>query len=525
MIGWRMVRARLAEAGDDRGSLAFALLAIIVSAALGGLLMPIIVSQTHTTRFDATRVHALHAAQSGIDVVLGEIRAATTSTNNVSTGDPTALPCGPLTGSANGTGVASYTTTVAYYAINPATTNAKAMICTAGYGPYDQSLNTRTPRFAVISSTGTDGPATNGATGGRTLKTTYVFQTNDSTLPGGQIKLFPSGSAQYCMDAQTPTPPTGTPVLLRTCSTTNPPAAQQNFVYRQDLSIQLVSSVTTSVPNGMCIDTSPIAHSNNIPMVMRPCTNSDPTVPANTPYNQQWSVNDNAHLEGAQTNKSSTDGYCIDAVSQTDGQALTLVGCTGGTTDTAQTWVPALTAGAGMAGPTNHQVVNYRYFATCIDVTGQDPTSPYLILYTCKQNPNPANVAWNQKFAPALGPLSKTALPQTSTLTTNNGTAYCLQSPAGTGSYVTVTTSCTANANNTWTWYQTKDSQGKDLPYAQVYTIVDSAGRCLSPGPSNDLLNTQYFKIIVATCDGDTDQKWNADPSVLASRLINTGEN
>ena len=519
------LRARMPQPGEDRGSLAFAILAIVIAAALGGLMLPIIVTQSHTTRNDTTRVHSLHAAQSGIDVTLGEFRAATTTLNGVTIGDPGALPCGPMTGNANGTGVAAYSVTIAYYAVNPATTNAKAMVCTPNYGPYDQSLNTRTPRFAVITSTGTDGPAVNGASKGRTLQTTYVFQTNDSTLPGGQIKVFPSGTASYCMDAQSATPAPGTPLLIKACSVTNPPLAQQNFVYRQDLTIQLVSSVTTANPAGMCLDTNPSAHSNGIPVVLYVCTNTDPTVPASTPSDQQWSVDDNAHLRGALTNKSNTDGYCLNVSTQTDGQAVTLAGCAGGTTDTAQTWVPGLTAGAGMAGPTNNQIVNYRYFATCIDVTAQDPNSSYLILYTCKQNPNPANVAWNQKFSPALGPLSKTALPQTGTLKANNGTTYCLQSPTALGGYAVLSTSCTPGTANTWTWSQTKDASGKDLPYAQVYTIVDSAGRCLSPGPVTDQLNGQYYKLIVTTCDGDTDQKWNADPSVLSSRLINTTEN
>ena len=51
--------------------------------------------------------------------------------------------------------------------------------------------------------------------------------------------------------------------------------------------------------------------------------------------------------------------------------------------------MPSPTTGAGMAGPTYGQLVNYGQFATCIDVTGQNPDSSYLILYSCKQNPNP----------------------------------------------------------------------------------------------------------------------------------------
>ena len=69
-----------------------------------------------------------------------------------------------------------------------------------------------------------------------------------------------------------------------------------------------------------------------------------------SPWNQQWSVNDNAHLEGAKSDKSTTDGFCINAPVQANGTGIVLAGCAGGVTDTAQTWVPSPTAGAGMAG-------------------------------------------------------------------------------------------------------------------------------------------------------------------------------
>jgi len=310
-------------------------------------------------------------------------------------------------------------------------------------------------------------------------------------------------------------------VVLRACSTSTPPAQQQVFAYRTDLSIQLVSSVTSTYTTGLCLDTNPQTHANGVAIVLKPCG-----VVGSATWNQQWSVDDNAHLEGANTSKSDIDGYCINTSSQSDGQALTLQQCAGGTSDTAQTWVPATSAGAGMAGAANSQIVNYQYFATCIDITGQNPSSSFEILYTCKQNPNPSKVAWNQKFtpSPSLGNAS-TAAPTTVTLGTNNGTAYCLYSPLTQGGYVYLTTSCSSGNNIKWTWYQTKDSSGNNLSYAQVYTITDNAGRCLSASPSSDLYSGQYYKVVVATCDGGTEQKWNADPSVLASRLTNTGEN
>ena len=44
-----------------------------------------------------------------------------------------------------------------------------------------------------------------------------------------------------------------TPVVLQACSTGTPPAAQQVFAYRSDLTLQLISSITTGNPNGLCL--------------------------------------------------------------------------------------------------------------------------------------------------------------------------------------------------------------------------------------------------------------------------------
>jgi hypothetical protein len=106
---------------------------------------------------------------------------------------------------------------------------------------------------------------------------------------------------------------------------------------------------------------------------------------------------------------------------------------------------------------------------------------------------------------------------------------YCLTSPLTTTGYVRVTKPCpssvaSAGSQFVWTVYQTQDVSGNDLPYAQKYTIVDSQGHCLSPGPNTDLLNGQYYKIYTSVCDGTTSQKWNANPSIDTSKLQNTHE-
>ncbi|WP_375480179.1 ricin-type beta-trefoil lectin domain protein [uncultured Jatrophihabitans sp.] len=520
-----VLRGRLPRPSDDSGNIAMLLMVILVGATIGALLLTMIINQNSSTRFTGSRVRSLDAAQAGIDAMLGQIRGATTTGSDGKTfGNSDSLPCAtsaaPLSGSANASGTMTYNVSVVYYMTDPAK-GGTAMTCAANYGPYDAATGSHTPRYAVITSSGVDSSNANSASKGRTLTTTYVFQTDDVNIPGGEIQLYSSGSAKWCMDAGSGTPASGAAVLLESCSTSLPPAARQVFAYRSDLSIQLVSSVTTSYPAGLCLDTSPTAHAAGRAIVLQPCY-----AVGSSPWNQQWSVNSFAHLEGAKTDQSDTDNTCISAASQTADTALLLQSCntnkySSEVLDPEQTWIPSATTGDGSAGGANGNIVNYRDFANCVDVAGKDPATPYLQLYTCKTNPSPANLDWNQLFAPGLGAAGSSGLPRTGTLTTKpNGVNYCMQDPTAAPWYVTVSRACTS----TWTYYQTKDSAGKPLSYARVYTIVDSLGKCLSSGPANDLRNNLYLKVIVTACDGGTEQKWNADPSVLASRLTNSGE-
>jgi hypothetical protein len=159
----------------------------------------------------------------------------------------------------------------------------------------------------------------------------------------------------------------------------------------------------------------------------------------------------------------------------------------------------------------------------------------YLILYTCKQNPNPSKVAWNQKFtpSPALG-----AGPTKVLLTaTTGGVTYCLKSPRAVGGYPVLSTPCpssvtTAGPGFVWTVDQkyTDATKTIQLNYADKYTIRDdtvttpAGGLCLAPGNNSDLLNGEYYKAVVANCDGSTAQKWNADASLDAATVTNTHE-
>src|SRR5919112_154102 len=79
---------------DDTGSLPLAMLLILVSVSLSTLMTPMVLSQIDSTRVDSRRVHALHAAQAGLDVAMAHIRAADDGAGN---GRIAKLPCADRT--------------------------------------------------------------------------------------------------------------------------------------------------------------------------------------------------------------------------------------------------------------------------------------------------------------------------------------------------------------------------------------------------------------------------------------------
>src|SRR5664279_5085597 len=108
-------------------------MAILIGVTLGGLILSMIITQSRSTRFDMTRVHSLHAAEAGIDLVLGDIRRSTTvDTSGATFGNDGALPCGPLSGSPSGVGAGAYTVSIVYYINNPTDNPSLSMLCVKG---------------------------------------------------------------------------------------------------------------------------------------------------------------------------------------------------------------------------------------------------------------------------------------------------------------------------------------------------------------------------------------------------------
>jgi hypothetical protein len=473
----------------------------VVGLAIASLLVPMLITQVRATKLDTTRVHALDAAEAGLDVMVGKIRAAQVQ----GTGTRSLLPCSTVNGQVIGTGSAQYTVKVDYYTLDPvAVPTAAKMRCVEGYGTYDSATDTFTPKYARITSTGTDGAGTTGETQGRTLVETYVFRTDNSNISGGRIRLNPatSSSPALCIDAGSAPVADGI-IHVEACAT--PLIPQQTWAYRSDLSILLVSSISSTYPTGLCLDTlPPLTDGRDIELgICGPL--------GSPPYKQQWSYNDNGGYQGSQTNSSTTgtiSPLCMTAPSQNAGVIVILGSCgsNGGSTNpTTQQWIPEPSVGAGAAMPP--QIVNYYEFGRCLDVTNQQVGSSHLIDYPCKQNPYRPAITWNQKWTtPGIPAGQKSATGQI--YTSYNSVAYCLTSPGTNNGYPVVAPCSSTNPKQVWTVY----GGHAKLRYSAQYTIVDSNGRCL--GLTSPVSGEEWSAIDVETCNGATEQKWNAPPNL-----------
>lgn len=500
-----------------------ALLVSIVGLGLAAILLPYVITQNAVSRFDARQAVTIHAAESGLEVALGVMR----NVGSISVGGQVAanaqdLPCGPLQGSVGPDGLGSYTVTIAYYTEDPRGMDAgqraaKRMACSPGSGVYyqgDESSGANyAPRFAVLTATGADNV-------NRSLQATFTIRTRGDRVPGGLLPLFPSGSSpqQYCL-AVSGQPALNSPVTIQKCwRKGDDPAleAPQKWSYLNNLTIRLASTVGDTLQNpsgsGLCI-MSPNSSGVQVRLTYCPDYNTDGTVGPST-WNVQWSINNSGHFESSRNSSAKQlSGMCLHVDKQVDGEPVVLKTCSGGTTDEHQAFNPDPSVGSGQAGAPNNQLVNYELFGRCLDVTNQSTATgnnggSFLILYPCKQHPDPSQVAWNQKFTP----VSAGSGFQWRTYPGSGGT-YCLTSSGTLNGFVYVSTCQSGNARQIW-----KDPATISWPYA----MVDSEGRCMAPGPppgidaSSDEYNTYVYnanlKAIVTTCSGARNQWWNADP-------------
>jgi hypothetical protein len=486
---------------DDEGSLPMAMLVSLVAMSLSAAMVPTVVNQITTTRTAETRTEALDAAQSGIDAALAQLRSAGTldSAKRV-VGSVSSLPPCSMSGTTDSTGQ-RYSITIEYYGLPDSVTDTTPVKLSCPPG----SL----PRTAVVTATGSGSGTVEpvqGKAGTRTLQGSYTFLTNNENISGGAIRLD-SPAGKLCMAY----PATGTNGTVAACKTGG--SDEQRFSYTKDLNIQLAGSQNTSATAGLCLDAA-IPRSNGQAVTFKPCLGRV--------ARQQWSLNDSSLLQGTNDGVN-LESWCLNAKNSGGTGDIVIGGC--GASSTKNIWRMEAAAGAGMASGDTKQLVNYKQFSRCLDVTNHSSNPDYLIAWFCKQAPNGA-VSWNQQWTlPAAAVSAATAVPERIRTLKDGTTGLCLITPTSITGYVKLT-SCAATGPITeprmkWTVY------GDTGDPTTSYRIVDSNGYCLQPSDldatSPEVHTDGTAKIKVAPCTKSELQKWNApanyDKSMTVSGL------
>jgi len=78
-----LLRRLVAWGRRDDGSLPLAMMLTLVGTSLSTLMVPVVITQLRDTAETIDRAKALHAAQAGIDIVLGSLRSLAGSIANL----------------------------------------------------------------------------------------------------------------------------------------------------------------------------------------------------------------------------------------------------------------------------------------------------------------------------------------------------------------------------------------------------------------------------------------------------------
>ena len=487
--------ARRPHPGRDTGSLPLAMLLIIVGLGMSTLLASMVLVQLRNTRIEVQRADALHAARAGLQVAMAQLRQARDKND---AGDLSALPCDTRRpGTVGPAGGARFETTIEYFLSDPARGTAARMACPVA----------KTPVFARITSLGRTGSDVS-----RELTVTYTLRTTNEQIAGGLIYAMRLPSRpDLCLDSG-PDFDTAVDISVR-MQPCVPGSPRQTWAYHRNLSLVLVAS-QASGGLGKCVDATPTV---SVRVKLASCA-------AKTATRQQWGYNNYAIFEGVLADGSDLNALCLARDSRTAGSYLTVAAdCRSGDAERRE-FSPEASVGAGKAGAQTRQLVNFGQFGRCLDLTSFDVDFEYMIVWPCKQNPNLANLGWNQKWTtPAVVPGSAGNTGTISTIKPNSG-AYCLRRPPTTGRRAYIrTVPCTgAPAKDIrWTIY------GDTGVYATGYRVADDTKQnCMQAADQNWLppdfrveTGTEIAKVVLMPCSDSLLQKWNAPPDITSSPL------
>ena len=521
---------RLREQGEEGVALLTAILFMILVAGLSVVLLGVILSQATPVFTAQKNTRTIYAAQAGVQASLGVIRSL--SQTDVSTGKVTGiqadLPC-LVTGLVDGNDASSkYSVTIKYFMVDPTGKDtawqdavANRMVCAgtalAGNGPV--LADPRQPLYALALADGVGAGVpgnADAAYGNRYISAVYKFKVTNVNIAGGRIWDYNNG---YCLEANSAAVDSQI-VFKSKANCTSAKDATQLWVYDKDYEIKLASTMMS--PAGALCISSPTDKNNIAKATSAVAGNAVLAVCRSdvTRWNQLWSWVGSNTWQGQLASNTDYSNFFLSSDTPGTNVVLTVATSPGGR------FAPSTAVGAGAASYATNQIVNYKEFGRCADVTGEAIGAAWMISYPCKQDPTGTGtkLLWNHKWyytEPPVytGPPLPTGPPASSVSLGNqqvvvyNGrlpivlpNKYCLTAPAPGAKLVTFSLCDDANTT-TQRWTRFLDTG----TYSTSYLFTDTLGRCLSVDATDT--DGNWSKMIVASCNGGLEQKWNAPAS------------
>lgn len=539
---------------DDGAALVLTVLTIVIISGLAMVLLAVLLNQALPAYAAQKRTQSVYAAEAGLQAGLSELRSYTKTVSGVNYGNLSTLrsKCvektasesahteisGWVDGDSSAASGTKYTTKTTYYVDDPTGKTEdwladNAMTCSA--------MASVQPTYALIASTGSEVKADGTtSTGTRSLSGIYSFSiTNVNKSTGGRI--WTDNSKSSCLKAVSAT--VGSKIVYTSgseCAQTDAASnALMNWVYDATWHIRLGSTGTDAGNAELCIANPKVEKTSG-----------------RWPWmSSSWELDDSekaAVLEECDDDSDyeSDKGHrweWIGGDAWVGKVGTSHIGRKGNEvwiTRSQSSFVPDPSVGAGAASKSTNQLVNYKEFGRCADVTYENISYSFMIVYPCKQDATGGNgFRWNHKWyytEPSVyydphveardgrtsdgGPNAaeytcsdtnqNACIKASQTIKMkvydNPSNTYCLTvaSQSGSSSEL-VFRGCNGSASQKFTRYTGVNDSSK------AWTLQDAYGRCVTADDSNKY--GSWSHMTVRTCgSGDSSQKWNA-PALSSS--------
>lgn len=493
-------RQRAARESESGAAMLMTIMLAILVAGVMLVLLAVLTAQLRPLQIAQKTTRTVYAAQTGIQAGLSVMRSNTitvgTGPTAVTYGDPTKLPTS-LAGTVDGstTSALKYTVSIAYYATNPAGKNNTWLAANKLATPLTSSSQ---PAYARIVSTGSDAAVSGMAasSGDRTVVAVYAFTTTNVNHPGGLIRTFDGARCLKAVSATTGSRITSELIANCTDETLN------QWVYDTDYRLKLASTIGT--PTVLCmtgqqwLGTTNGYNTATVDVTLRPCglTNA-------TSYgNQLWSWDPTSWVGQNKANTARSNRWL-------GLSSNVLIESTGSST----AFDPQPAIGAGAASKATNQIVNYREFGRCMDVTDTDINKAFMIVYPCKQDPvgGGANLFWNHRwfYSEPVAPAT-TSAPQAITVDNGSGSRCLTASTTSTD----VTFKPCVGTNDLQKFVRNVETGSSVSSW--TFQLNRDRTKCLASVPEPGYA---WSHIRLVACDGSTAQKWNAPAETTGSTL------